>query len=999
MLQAAIGKIVGFAVNRPIHTVVLTSIVASTAYLAILDIAIPGFEGTQPISYYHPAAKSYDNPADWTHIAEADIPSDAYRLAFAQIRVSDVQGGEAPTIPGAVAVSDLDHRIVMDYKQWAPWTASNEQIASENHIWKHSFKDHVAFSWIKWFRWAYLRLSTLIQGADNFDIAVVALGYLAMHYTFFSLFRSMRKVGSHFWLASMALVSSTFAFLLAVVASSSLGYRPSMITMSEGLPFLVVAIGFDRKVNLASEVLTSKSSQLAPMVQVITKIASKALFEYSLEVAALFAGAYTGVPRLSQFCFLSAWILIFDYMFLLTFYSAVLAIKFEINHIKRNRMIQDALKEDGVSAAVAEKVADSSPDAQLDRKSDVSLFGASGAIAVFKIFMVLGFLGLNLINLTAIPHLGKAAAAAQSVTPITLSPELLHAIPASVPVVVTFVPSVVYEHSQLILQLEDALTTFLAACSKTIGDPVISKYIFLCLMVSTALNVYLFGATREVVRTQSVKVVEKHVPIVIEKPSEKEEDTSSEDSIELTVGKQPKPVTETRSLDDLEAIMKAGKTKLLEDHEVVKLSLEGKLPLYALEKQLGDNTRAVGIRRSIISQQSNTKTLETSKLPYLHYDYDRVFGACCENVIGYMPLPVGVAGPMNIDGKNYHIPMATTEGCLVASTMRGCKAINAGGGVTTVLTQDGMTRGPCVSFPSLKRAGAAKIWLDSEEGLKSMRKAFNSTSRFARLQSLHSTLAGNLLFIRFRTTTGDAMGMNMISKGVEHSLAVMVKEYGFPDMDIVSVSGNYCTDKKPAAINWIEGRGKSVVAEATIPAHIVKSVLKSEVDALVELNISKNLIGSAMAGSVGGFNAHAANLVTAIYLATGQDPAQNVESSNCITLMSNVDGNLLISVSMPSIEVGTIGGGTILEPQGAMLEMLGVRGPHIETPGANAQQLARIIASGVLAAELSLCSALAAGHLVQSHMTHNRSQAPTPAKQSQADLQRLQNGSNICIRS
>jgi hydroxymethylglutaryl-CoA reductase (NADPH) len=104
-------------------------------------------------------------------------------------------------------------------------------------------------------------------------------------------------------------------------------------------------------------------------------------------------------------------------------------------------------------------------------------------------------------------------------------------------------------------------------------------------------------------------------------------------------------------------------------------------------------------------------------------------------------------------------------------------------------------------------------------------------------------------------------------------------------MAIITVSGNYCTDKKPAAINWIDGRGKSVVAEAIIPGDVVRSVLKSDVDALVELNISKNLIGSAMAGSIGGFNAHAANIVTAIFLATGQDPAQNVESSNCITVM------------------------------------------------------------------------------------------------------------------
>lgn len=357
--------------------------------------------------------------------------------------------------------------------------------------------------------------------------------------------------------------------------------------------------------------------------------------------------------------------------------------------------------------------------------------------------------------------------------------------------------------------------------------------------------------------------------------------------------------------------------------------------------------------------------------------------------------------------------MATTEGCLVASTMRGCKAINAGGGVESVLTQDGMTRGPCVSFPSLSRAGACKLWLDSEEGQKTIKKAFNSTSRFARLQHIQTALAGTLLFIRFRTTTGDAMGMNMISKGVEYSLKYMSEECDWSDMEVISVSGNYCTDKKPAAINWIEGRGKSVVAEARIPASVVQKVLKSDVDALVELNISKNLVGSAMAGSVGGFNAHAANLVTAVFLACGQDPAQNVESSNCITLMKNVGGDLQISVSMPCIEVGTIGGGTILEPQGAMLDLLGVRGPHPTNPGDNARQLARIVASAVLAAELSLCSALAAGHLVQSHMQHNRKGAAPPANgnlpngkapeitdtKNTAELSRLKEGSVNCIRS
>jgi len=166
-----------------------------------------------------------------------------------------------------------------------------------------------------------------------------------------------------------------------------------------------------------------------------------------------------------------------------------------------------------------------------------------------------------------------------------------------------------------------------------------------------------------------------------------------------------------------------------------------------------------------------------------------------------------------------------------------------------------------------------------------MKKAFNSTSRFARLQPVETAIAGTNLYIRFKTTTGDAMGMNMMSKGVEHALNVMSAESGFDDMQIISLSGNYCIDKKAAAINWIEGRGKGIVAEAIIPGDVVKEVLKSDVDSLVELNVAKNLIGSAMAASVGGFNAHAANIVAAIFIATGQDPAQVIESSNCITIM------------------------------------------------------------------------------------------------------------------
>ena len=265
------------------------------------------------------------------------------------------------------------------------------------------------------------------------------------------------------------------------------------------------------------------------------------------------------------------------------------------------------------------------------------------------------------------------------------------------------------------------------------------------------------------------------------------------------------------------------------------------------------------------------------------YDYSRVLGACCENVVGYIPIPLGIAGPLRIDGRSYPIPMATAEGTLVASTSRGCKALNAGGGVTTVITKDGMTRGPALEFPSIVNAARAKAWIDSQEGASAICEAFDSTSRFARLQSLKTALAGRTLYVRFATTTGDAMGMNMISKGVERALEVV--QVRFPEMQILALSGNYCTDKKPAAINWIEGRGKSVVAEAVVSGKVVKSVLKTTVDALCHLNMKKNLVGSAMAGSIGGFNAHAANILTAVFLATGQDPAQNVESSMCMTLM------------------------------------------------------------------------------------------------------------------
>ncbi|KAI6652870.1 3-hydroxy-3-methylglutaryl-Coenzyme A reductase [Oopsacas minuta] len=417
---------------------------------------------------------------------------------------------------------------------------------------------------------------------------------------------------------------------------------------------------------------------------------------------------------------------------------------------------------------------------------------------------------------------------------------------------------------------------------------------------------------------------------------------------------------------------KAGPS-FLSDQEIEFLVEEKYIQAYKLEDALGDPLRGVRIRRAMIERKlPEGGVLE--ELPYQDYNYKMVMGACCENVIGYIPVPIGVSGPLLMDGISYYIPMSTTEGCLVASTNRGCRALTSAGGVKSCVTNDGMSRGPVVRFPSAVRAAEIKNWFEQEANFVTVKEWFDSTSRYARLKSLKVALAGRLLYIRFKAVTGDAMGMNMLGKGTEKSLAQLNKE--FPDMEILSLSGNFCVDKKPSALNWLEGRGKSVVAESTIPGKVITQVLKTSAKALVELNLSKNLVGSAMAGSLGGYNAHSANVVAAIFIACGQDPAQVVGSANCMTLMESygpTGDDLYISCTMPSLEVGTVGGGTILPAQSACLKMMGVEGPDFENSGGHASLFARLICSTVLAGELSLMSALAAGHLVKSHLRHNRS--------------------------
>ena len=823
----------------------------------------------------------------------------------------------------------------------------------------------------------------------------MVLGYLAMHLTFVSLFMSMRNMGSNFWLAFSVLLSSAFAFVFGAIVTTKLGVPMNLVLLSEGLPFLVVTIGFEKPIIFTKAVMSASTNSRRPGLHYESELSGTAsssttiqsslhiavqergfeiIRDYCIELAILIAGAFSGVQGgLTQFCFLAAWILVFDCMLLFTFYTAVLSVKLEFNRIKRHVSLSRALQEEGISKRVAENVASSDDqkrsvidNAGLDSdgvSQGAAVFGPKArdsSIPKFKVLMVGGFLLVNAINLCTLPFRAPNRSTTRTSVPglsNILSPPSMDPFKVAqngldqiykearsnrTTITVTILPPIKYDVRSSLPNLDHGSASIsdddytdhiydyviggrvVEGVLKSLEDPVVSKWIVAALMVSIVLNGYLFNAARlgikeplakepQAEQSQIVQVAQNAtMPSLkarttiqqlsnggISSPSSGSLRRMSMDSLDQ---RDPGRISATfqrfRDARECEQMLRDKRAAYLNDIELSELAVSGKIPGYALEKtlenaevmtRLASLTRAVKIRRTLVSRTEatieNSSLLEYSKLPYEDYNYENVHGACCENVVGYMPIPVGVAGPMIIDGQTYYLPMATTEGVLVASTNRGCKAINAAGGATTVLTGDGMTRGPCVGFATLARAGAAKLWLDSEDGQSTMRRAFNSTSRFARLQSMKTALAGTYLYIRFKTTTGDAMGMNMISKGVECALKVMAQESGFDDMSIITVSGNYCTDKKPAAINWVDGRGKSVVAEAIIPADVVKSVLKSNVNALVELNTSKNLIGSAMAGSIGGFNAHASNIVTAIFLATGQDPAQNVESSNCITTM------------------------------------------------------------------------------------------------------------------
>ncbi|OGM43824.1 HMG-CoA reductase [Aspergillus bombycis] len=726
---------------------------------------------------------------------------------------------------------------------------------------------------------------------------------------------------------------------------------------SEGIPFLVLAVGFEKPIHFTRAVLYAskelqRGSQQHHMIPnailfAINREGWSIIRSYLLEIVALALGAVLRPrERFGQFCFLAAWMVLFDAILLFTFYTTILCVKLEVTRIRNPDTLDLA-----------------------DEQRGPRIFGYKvnrTSVARWKLIMVSGFVLFNVLQLSSFFYrMTGSFMTNATLTPTTVSPLkaaanglndiYLAARAGGVETRVTVLPPIRYIMESSGLSASAGRHPGFDGVLAGLETPLGRLGLMGALVLSLYLNNHLIHAARWHISPDALK--QFTAPALSSSPA--------------PVPSTSAPMPPSRSFEEIDALFRAKQTESLTDDELADLCLRGKIPGYSLEKTLESSTstgssstattrleaftRAVRIRRTAVSRTPSTQDLsggiKNSLLPYRNYNYELVHGACCENVIGYLPLPLGLAGPMRQPGMQ-------------GDQRRWRRRDDSQGRWDD-------TR-PLPGIPISEACAEAQRWVESPVGHQVLTDAFNATSCFARLQTLIVAQAGTYLYIRFRTTTGDAMGMNMISKGVEKALQAMIA-HGFPDMNTITLSGNFCADKKPAAINWISGRGKSIIAEATIPADTVRKVLKTEVDALVELNTAKNLVGSAMAGSMGGFNAHASNLVQAVFLATGQDPAQNVESSSCITTMKKIDGNLHIAVSMPSMEVGTIGGGTILEAQGAMLDLLGVRGAHPTDPGANARRLARIIAAAVLAGELSTCSALAAGHLVNAHMQHNRS--------------------------
>lgn len=337
-----------------------------------------------------------------------------------------------------------------------------------------------------------------------------------------------------------------------------------------------------------------------------------------------------------------------------------------------------------------------------------------------------------------------------------------------------------------------------------------------------------------------------------------------------------------------------------------------------------------------------------------------------EHFMGVAQVPIGVAGPLLVNGEHasghFYVPMATTEGTLVASYNRGMRLTRAAGGVTVTVADDAMQRAPVFAFDTAQTAKQFGLWI--ADNMDTIRATAEATTSVGKLRDIEQYAAARFRYLRFNYTTGDAAGQNMSGRATHAACEWILANSPFT-VERFSLSGNMDTDKKPSTINMLRTRGKRVIAECTVPDALMQDVMGISAKALYARRIM-SMTGAFMAGSMNN-GAHAANGITATFIATGQDVANVAESCVGLAVGELTDnGDYYFSITLPSLIVASHGGGTSLPTQRECLEMLGCHG------SGGAHKLAEIIGATVLAGELSLAAAVATGDWVTSHEQYGR---------------------------
>ena len=366
-------------------------------------------------------------------------------------------------------------------------------------------------------------------------------------------------------------------------------------------------------------------------------------------------------------------------------------------------------------------------------------------------------------------------------------------------------------------------------------------------------------------------------------------------------------------------------------------------------------------RRAFVEAETGARLDHVGKYSF---DPERLRGNV-ENFIGVAQVPIGLAGPLRINGEHaqgaFYVPLATTEGTLVASYNRGMRLLTECGGVKTTVVEQAMQRSPVFIFDDALKARDFGHWV--EDHFPAIKAAAEATTRSGRLKTITQFAVGPLRHLRFNYTTGDAAGQNMTGKATFAACEWIKANY--PGGARYILEGNMATDKKHSHVNMLMTRGKRVVAEATVKNEILKSLMRVDAkDVFHGRQISHSgafLAGAAYNGS------HAANGLAALFIATGQDAANIAESHAGVVYVRLLDdGDYYMSITLTSLIVATVGGGTGLATQRECLEMLGCAG------AGKADKFAEICAGVVLAGEISLGSAIVAGEWVSSHERYGR---------------------------